>query len=584
MKRLNLFFVFFLLAMVLIVMPSCEETAPDTADSGDSSDSGSDSTDTGDSADDNDVADTFEDGDDCGFGSAWLSEDADEDGIPNGVEGCSDRDADGIPNYLDADSDADGIPDSEEAGDDPANPRNSDKDDSPDYLDRDSDNDGLSDKKEKELGTDPLLKDTDGDGSDDLAEIVYNESHPGGADPLDPDSSIPAGIFYVVLPYRSQEPVNRELMFSTKIEAIDVVIILDASGSMSDEIRNLKSEIKTNIIDAIAAQYSDNPNFVSYALTSLYFDASLTSPSSLTTEVLNNTLDDYSADKGHELHTDSLYHIATGEAFDSALRTCMNGTCGTIMGMPFPDEEIDFPKSNCDGQLGSVGALCLRQKSMPIFIMITDEEFQYCPPESALQAFDGCAWANGRSFGKTFEEAIAVMNGVGAKFIGVDSSFSDNGSMEHNAEDDFEQVSALTGSLDKDGNNFNSHTKSSDGSGMSSQIADAIVDLTTFIDMDVTTSSMSDWTCGEHSAVEFIKSSKTVKAVPEGSVDHWDDTTFYSVKQDAEVYFDVEFYNDFCINSMDVPALYEAHVTVTGNGSFLSGRLVHVIVPAGDAM
>jgi len=589
MKRFNWLFAGVLLAFALIVMPACGEEENPTADTGDSGntagDTAGDTADSsGDTADSGDSGDSSDTGDDCGKGEAWAKEDTDDDGIPNGIEGCGDRDNDGIDNYLDTDSDGDGIPDSEEAGDDPSNPRNSDKDDSPDFLDRDSDNDGLSDKKEKELGTDPLLKDTDGDGSDDLAEIVYNEEHPGGADPLDPNSKIPDGIFYVVLPYKSQEPVNRELMFSTKIEAIDVVILVDNSGSMSDEIRNLREEIESKIIDKISDTYSDNPNFVSFALASVSYTDGHGIPSTIDTSPVKNAISDFDAGGGQELHDDTLYYVSTGEPFSSWVRPCLNGTCGEIFGMKFPDEEINWKKPNCEGQLGEIGPLCLRKKSMPIYIMITDEPFQQCPPEPMLQNFDDCAWRAGSPVGHTFEEAVAVMNGIGAKFIGIDSSFTDEGQLQHNAEDDFNNTSDRTGSLDKDGNNFNSHTKSPDGSGMSSQIADAIIDLTTFIDMDVTTSSMADWTCGEHSAAEFVKSSKTVKAVPPDSVDGQDDTTFFSVKQNAEVYFDVEFYNDFCINNTNNPALYEAHVTVLGNGSFLSGRLVHVIVPAGDGM
>ena len=45
--------------------------------------------------------------------------DADEDGIPDEVEGCvADADGDGVPNYADTDSDGDGLPDKLEAGDD----------------------------------------------------------------------------------------------------------------------------------------------------------------------------------------------------------------------------------------------------------------------------------------------------------------------------------------------------------------------------------------------------------------------------------------------------------------------------------
>ncbi len=80
-------------------------------------------------------------------------EDADGDGIPNQVEGCTaDPDNDGRPSYFDTDSDNDGIPDSIEAGPNPGMPRDSDADGTPDYIDQDSDNDGVPDKFEDRDG------------------------------------------------------------------------------------------------------------------------------------------------------------------------------------------------------------------------------------------------------------------------------------------------------------------------------------------------------------------------------------------------------------------------------------------------
>ncbi len=117
---------------------------------------------------------------------------------------------------------------------------------------------------------------------------------------------------------------------------------------------------------------------------------------------------------------------------------------------------------------------------------------------------------------------------------------------------------------------------------MTDQIANAIKDLTTYIDMDVTTGSMSDEQCNGHSAKEFVKSSKTVKAEPADGVSGQDETTFYSVKQGTIVWFDVRFYNDFCPNPNPYPVTYQALVTVLGNGSYLSSRLVTVVVPASD--
>jgi hypothetical protein len=563
-----------LLAVLLfLVFSGCgaEDEKNETADTGNTSDTG-DSGNTGNTGDTGNTADTGEDTTECGCGDA--SGDADGDGIPNGVEGCDDADGDGLPNCLDLDSDGDGIPDAEECPEQPC--KNSDTDDVPDYLDRDSDNDGLSDKKEKELGTDPYNKDTDGDGSDDLAEIAY------GSDPLDDSDTIPAGIFYVVLPYNAPEDVTRTLTFSTKIEAIDVVIMFDTSGSMSDEFYNLKTEIKTKIIDKINAEFT-SPGFTAYGFNTV--------PWNLRTAVTDDVdwvkakVDETKCDgSGNEIQIQTIYQAATGEGFSSILRTCMNGTCGQIFGMNVPDEIINWPEADCTGQLGSVGGICSRKKSMPIYIMITDESLQTCPPEQFLQQFDSCAWAMGQPEGVPIEEAIAAMNGIGAKFIGINSEFdcNDNSCEEGTAPNKgFEMISELTGSLDSSGKSFNTHTKNADGSGMSDQIAEAIISLTTWIDMDVTTGKMSDENCNGIDVADFVKSSKTIKADPPDGVTSQDETTFYSVTQGTDVTFDVRFYNDFCINNFDNFLKFKAQVTVLGNNSYLSSRLVTVIVPEG---
>lgn len=179
------------------------------------------------------------------------------------------------------------------------------------------------------------------------------------------------------------------------------------------------------------------------------------------------------------------------------------------------------------------------------------------------------------------------MNGIGAKFIGIDSGFScdENGGSckkTNSAEKWFTAFAEATGSVDGDGKPFLYHTEQSDGTGIGGNITEAIDKLTTWIDMDVTTGSISDEECNGENAAKFVKSSKTIAADPETGVSGQSEDTFFSVKQGTDVTFDVHFYNDFCINSTDNFLKFEAHATVLGNGSYLSSHLIHVIVPEGS--
>jgi len=128
--------------------------------------------------------------------SQWNEEDADGDGIKNGIEGTGDTDGDGTPDYLDNDSDGDGIPDSVEAPN--GIPVDTDKDGTPDYRDTDSDNDGIPDGVEGTSDADgdgtANYRDTDADG-DTLPDSIECAAQPcvdsdgdGTPDYLDTDS------------------------------------------------------------------------------------------------------------------------------------------------------------------------------------------------------------------------------------------------------------------------------------------------------------------------------------------------------------------------------------------------------------
>jgi hypothetical protein len=605
MKR---FFIIFLTFVLVFMVSACgpkDEENNNTGDSGNTGDTSADTGgdtggdtgntggDTGDTGGDTgntggDTGNTGNTGEEtCGPGvlkSEWETEewkkgDIDNDGIPNGSEcsecPCPDTDGDGMPDYMDTDSDGDGIPDSEECPEQPC--RDTDGDGMPDYIDRDSDNDGLSDKKEKELGTDPYNKDTDGDGSDDLAEIAY------GSDPLDDNDTIPAGIFYVVLPYQAPDDVTRTLTFSTKVEAIDVLIVFDDSGSMGSAIENLKKEAKTKIIDAIANHFT-SPGFAAYGLVMLGWEKpyAVYQPITNEPELVKTAIDKLKGSQANELHTQAMYLAATGEEYFATLQMCMPAAFGGCNQTYIGPAVYSVAKADCTGQLGSVGGACFRKKTMPIYIVISDERYDDCiaytptPPNNI-----DCIHTQGAPQ-ITVEMTIAAMNGIGAKFIGIDSGFDDNGKPTNDPEKFYTLFSEMTGSLDGTGKNFNSHTANADGSGMSDQIAQAIIDLTTFIDMDVTTGKMSDEDCYGASAADFVKSSKTIAADPPEGVSGQDETTFFSVTQGTDVTFDVRFHNDFCINNTDSYLKFNAQVTVLGNGSYLSSRLVTVIVPEGD--
>lgn len=490
---------------------------------------------------------------------AWYNADDDGDGIPNGIEGKDDLDGDGIPNYLDNDSDGDGIADVDEVGSDPSNPKNSDKDPMPDFLDRDSDNDGIGDKEEVKIGTSPYKKDTDGDGDDDLAEQVY------GSNPLDPGSKIPAGMYFVVLPYGAPEEVSRVLDFTTNINRVDVAILQDVSGSMDGEIANLKGGIKEKIIKAIRNKVVDSgfgllhfQDWVEDPTKVVWVDQAITTE----IEVAAASVDKIPATYGGtEPQSESLYQAATGA-----------GLHAQIMEMGMVSASIDIPKADCTGKEGTIGGMCFRDKALPIMIMITDEAWE----EIGIWP-STTKWNVNPPYemGHYKENAIAAMNDINAKFIGIES----NGSGSTTCKKDFEMISEQTGSMDVNGKYFN-FTINTDGTGLSDTIADAVASMTTALEMDVKTDAASDETCDNKSVALFLVGSTPVEGNPINGYKSKDETTFFGVQPGTEVTFDLKFKNDFCKNTTGAPKTYKAKIRVLGEGSFLSSRDVQIIIPA----
>ncbi|WP_226011154.1 MSCRAMM family adhesin SdrC [Halomicrobium salinisoli] len=122
----------------------------------------------------------------------WLARDADNDSVPDGVEGRNDTDGDGLPAYLDNDGDNDGLPDWYERSVTGTDPDDDDSDANWTEADEaddgtldgatDFDGDGLVAAREYRLGLDPRDDDTDGDGLGDGFEASQPSFSPADSD------------------------------------------------------------------------------------------------------------------------------------------------------------------------------------------------------------------------------------------------------------------------------------------------------------------------------------------------------------------------------------------------------------------
>jgi len=127
------------------------------------------------------------------------------------------------PAPPDRDSDGDGVPDDEEfaAGTDPGN--------------KDTDDDLIDDGAEQAGGTDPLARDTDGDGALDGSEVI------SGSDPRVPDEACAVSSFEA---YQT-------------LHSIDIIFVIDQSGSMNEETAAIDRNINVNFADIIGQSLAD---------------------------------------------------------------------------------------------------------------------------------------------------------------------------------------------------------------------------------------------------------------------------------------------------------------------------------------
>ncbi len=454
----------------------------------------------------------------------FLDSDSDGDGVPDIYEGSKDMDGDGIPAYLDDDADGDGIADNVEC---PAQPCvDSDGDSYPDFKDKDADNDGLTDGDELTIGSDPTKADTDGDGVDD------NTEHAFGSNPNDPNDSIPTDAYYYVLRY-NDPAVQDTLDFSTDIKSADIMIMVDLSGSMTGEHANLKTGINNTVITGIKAQIPNS------AFGLVKFGTLEDQPYALAQPITTDVAAVQTAVNGitdvggsSEAAYEALYQAVTGEGGSFTIDDGCGGS-----------ETVTIPAANPGW----------RNESLPIVIMCTDE---------ALQDYDDLHHP---------ADVYAKMNAINAKFIGVDSG----GAV---AMSQYETISDNTGSVDASGNGFN-YEISSDGSGLSTQIVDAVVALAKGIQIDVNTLLKSVPHPDLADTTQFIKSVVPNTADPVDGFETKDATTFFKVKPGTKVIFDVTFENTVYDNQSSETKLFVATINVMGAGTLLDTREVFILVP-----
>lgn len=517
--------------------------------------------------------------------------DSDADGLYDQFESSQDWDHDGTPNDHDTDSDDDGLLDADESGVlGGCLARDTDRDAIPDYLDTDSDGDGLSDHEEAAGGTNPYDADSDHDGFDDLGETVID-----AADPNDPNVGIPADDYYVVLPYE-RDMVDRPLSFGTSLQQADVFIMIDRTGSMTDEIRALKSSLATTVTQMAAQIPNIGVGFGGFAgfggaaagrVTCVLGvcsgpdgpegDEPFHLYSTITTDPTEMVADvqPVDADQGGATwasFNEALYQAATGEGILPWV--------GPQHCTPIPDEIGD-----------RYGYPCFRPGSLPIMVVISDSSSKNGPGTSGGGVYDASGFTQGPP-PHTYEQTRDSLTAIGARVIGI-ASVDGCGPQVSNPTgvSQYQTYARDTGTIDAAGNPI-VFTIGCDGSGLGTNLVNAVREIATETPQTITTEVLD----GDDYPVQptpvdarsFIKSITPDSLVDGSTLIHCPDAArcneraFFDVVPGTNVTFNVHFYNDF-VPPASSAQVFRATIVVIGNGvARLDAHEVVIVVPAGS--
>ena len=416
----------------------------------------------------------------------------------------------------------------------------------------DKDNDGLSDEEERRLGTRPELPDSDGDKITDFGEKAI------GTNPLDPDDTLPSRDFFVVLPHQG-EAQTRTLKFTTNIKSADVYFLVDATGSMGDEIDNVRSTLSTIAAQAKAAipdlqmgvgSFRDFP----YASYGDEGDAPYAHQISVTDDLasVQQGLSSLYAGGGGDMaesQVEALYQAASGEGLTSNAGPTAN-----------------IPAASCAA--GMRGYPCFRPASTPVLVLVSDAPWHQGPAN--VYPYAGISPTP-----HTFDQAKDAMARIGARM--VSAVVEGIGEARTHAE----AMLRATGSVDAAGNPL---VYEAPNGQVSQSIITGIQTLARETPQEVAAASVNGDNPGGFDARPFL-----ISIVPREGYDKdgvpgrgylaKDEQKFSGVSPDTQVEFTLTFRNT--IKAHETRALiYKLRVDVVGpGGAQLDSRNAYVVVP-----
>lgn len=358
----------------------------------------------------------------------------------------------------------------------------------------------------------------------------------------------------IELPF-NDPPRELPISFVAQILSADVYFLIDVTGSMGDEIEQIRSGLTSRLIPGLAEQIADVRfsigRFADFPLPAAGYGSDgdevfrLVLESTSNIDSVVNAVNRLSLQSGGdtpESMIEALYLSATGEGLGSWV-----------------------PAARCPA--GTVGYPCWRSTGAPIILAFTDASSHNGPGGS--NPYDPIHFRGPQPH--TYEQAVNALRRIGARVLGLNSGdFGDTG------RDHLEALARDTGAVRPDGTPIVFDIRR-DGALLGDSVIEAVRTLVDEVPIDVDV-LVEDWPFDEVDATSFVERVEAVSAVPrDGAIRHPD--RFEAVRPGTRVNFRVLLRND-SIMQTDVAQRFYLTVILRGDRvTRLRETLLEIVVP-----
>lgn len=505
----------------------------------------------------------------------FFDTDSDNDNISDRTEGDGDIDGDLLPAFLDDDTDGDCIIDRIEAGDDDLStpPLDTDGDGLHDAIELDSDNDGISDTDEDvncngiHDGGESSAKDadTDNDGVSDLVESV------AGTNPNNPaDNPQSNGDFFFLVPYQdATSPPEDTLAFRTSIQFADIYFSFDTTGSMFEELAAMADPVNgvPAIVDTLRCAPTggtcllDEDCAAGVCFNGLCVEDPL---------VGDGCIPDMWTGVGVFDEIDTYRNVLSLQEDPNATAGAIPGTGGgsreaTLQAPACVADEANCENTNTNCADSGIGCPGFRPSAIRILIQITDADDQCSGPRCSLF---------------TAATAGAALIAEGIRFLGLFGQGDEGGA--GTAQSVAADIAIASGTVDPAGNPY---VFAAQDAAVVPQTVNAVLEVVRGLPIDVTI----EQTDVDGNALQFIDflevnvsgagGCTNVSTTIDTNADTRDDS-FLGLTPGTPICWDVQ---PVAVNTTqlpsNVPQVFQARLTVNGDGSPLDSRDVFFLVP-----